>query len=162
MEKIAIFDTSSGGTPTPPITTSAVSLIYGTYATNQRLLRSVESGFCNLIGGGNEALATINDSSVQGNYFSANYDIVTDFYISVGTINGSATVDFDVNFLENGSIVDSISFTNISSNSSLSGTLNTLTRFSSGSVYALRFSIISATSSIELLGWSIGVKFTGF
>lgn len=161
MEKIAIFDTSSGGTPTPPITTSAVSIIYGTYATTQRLLRSSDSGFCNLIGGGNFALEEASDSSVQGNYFSANFDIVTDFYISFGAINGGLSATVDISILENGVVVDTLSTINTGAQTIKQRPFSNLTQFRSGNVYALRFTLADA-SSIEILGWTVGVKFAGF
>ena len=160
MEKIAIFDTSSGGTPPAPITTSAVSMIYGCFTTNASLLTSSDSGWCNLMGGGNDAVAVPSDGSVQGNVFSANFDIVTDFYIAFGSITGGLSADIDVSIYENGVLVETLSTINTGATTIKQRPFTTLTSFRSGNAYALRFSINTVgVTAIQILGWSVGVSF---
>jgi len=157
MEKIAIFDTSSSVTPTPPITTSAVSMIYGCYTTNNSELKTSDSGWCNLMGGGNDSVQFASDGSVRGNVFSANFDIVTDFYIAFGFINGGASATVDIGIYENGVLVDNLATINTGA-TQIKQRPFTITRFSSGSAYALRFQLSDATG-IQILGWSVGVSF---
>jgi hypothetical protein len=159
MEKIAIFDTSSGGTPTPPITPSAVSIIYGCYTTENSELKTSDSGWCNLMGGGNDAVGSASDGSVRGNVFSANFDIVTDFYIAFGFINGGVSADVDILIYENGTLVETLATINTGATTIKQRAFTSITRFSSGSAYALRFQLSGGATGIQILGWSVGVSF---
>jgi hypothetical protein len=162
MEKIAIFDTAGGNpTPTPPITTSAESMIYGSYGFNSSVLLNTDSGFCNLMGGGIFALYLVNDESVKGNVFLANYDIVTDFYISFGAITGGGGVaDIDITLFENGSDIEDFGIINTAPTTVKQIAFTTFNQFRAGNAYCLRFSISSVgVTAIQILGWTIGVKF---
>ena len=159
MEKIAIFDTA-GGNPTPPITTSAESLIYGSYGLNSSVLLSSENGWCNLMGGGIEAVSSVNDDSVRGNVFSADFDVVTDFYISFGAITGGASTDIQIRLFENGEVVEDFGVINTAPANVKQRPFTTFNQFRSGRSYALRFSInTEGVTAVQILGWSIGVKF---
>lgn len=161
MEKIAIFDTAGGSpTPTPPITTSAESMIYGSYGFDSSQLLSSESGWCNLMGGGMEAVKLASDVSVRGNVFLATYDVTTDFYISIGSITGGASVDLTIRLSEDGAFVQDFGVINFTATSVKNLSFTTFNKFTAGSVYALRFSIATVgVTAVQILGWSIGVKF---
>ena len=162
MEKIAIFDTTSGGTPQPPIETPALSMLYGQYATTVRRVSysdPISGGFCNLCGGGNNAVGQANNNSVQGNNFPAGYDIQTDFYIAWGTVVG--TPEMAINLYEDGSVVESWLITSgqLTTNSQRNLAFSSLTTFGTQSTYALRFTLSQVNSSVEITGWSLGVSF---
>lgn len=158
MEKIAIFDTASGSTP-PPVTTTATSIIYGQYATNQRKFRSNDSGWCNLCGGGNDAVANANDNTIRGNVFPANFDIVSDFYIAWGTV--IVTNDMYVRLFELGTMVEewNIPLANLISNSSTQLAFSTISSLRADRSYSLRFQLLGNSNEVEITGWSLAVKF---
>lgn len=158
MERIAIFDTASGSTPTP-ITTTATSIIYGQYATNQRIFTSLDSGWCNLCGGGNDAIGNANDNSIRGNVFPANFDIVSDFYIAWGTV--SITNDMNIFLFENGVLVETwnIRAVDLIPNSSTHLAFSTINSLRADRSYALRFQLVDSSNAVEITGWSLAVKF---
>jgi hypothetical protein len=163
MEKIAIFDTSSA-TPTPPspIESPALSLIYGTFADDDRILSytgNIGNGFCNLIGGGGVAVADANDNSVRGNYFIANYDIQSNLNIAFGEVYLNPTIV--VRLFESGTEIETWSIVTSGSNFSQSLVFQNTTSFRSASVYYLRFGLDVVDSYVEILGWSIAVSYAG-
>jgi hypothetical protein len=166
MEKIAIYDTASGGgTPPAPTDPPALSLIYGQYAkTTRRLIYQDpdDSGYCNLCGGGSIAVNTTNDDSVKGNRFLANYDIRSDFYIAWGEVfNISTPSNMVINLYEDGSTIESwtINSAQLVTNSQQQLVFSSISSFRSGHAYCLRFGLSQEGSFVELTGWSIAVSF---
>jgi hypothetical protein len=159
MEKIAIFDTSSGGNPTPPITSSAVSMIYGCYTNSTSQLLSGDSGWCNLMGGGLSAVEAANNE-FKGNVFSANYDIVSDLYIAFGSITGGVSADIGIQLFENAVLVQTFSTINTGATEIKQRPFAGFNQFRSGRAYALRFTINTVgVTAVQIMGWSIGVSF---
>lgn len=166
MEKIAIYDTASGGgTPPAPIDPPALSLIYGQYAKSTRELiyqDPDDNGYCNLCGGGSIAVNTANDGSVRGNRFLSNYDIRSDFYIAWGQVFYTSTpTNLDVQLLEDGVSVESwtINSAQLVTNSQQQLAFSSISSFRSGHAYCLRFGLSERDSFVELTGWSIAVSF---
>lgn len=162
MEKIAIFDTSTGGTPSPPITPASISLVYGQFAPDQRRVEQnmpSNRGWCNLCGGGSDAVGSASDDSVRGNVFVATYDISTELFVAWGTVVGTSPTMI-IGLYENGINVDSftINSAQLVSNSQRSFPLS-ISQFLSNNAYAIRFSLTEVGSSVEVTGWSIGVAF---
>lgn len=161
MEKIAIFDTNSGATPTPPIVTPAISFIYGTSANQTRSLTQFTSNTSNLVGGGSAAVLNASDSSVKGNVFPCSYTIASDFYINLGSVQSGgspATFSITIEIIENG--VSQESWTqSVSTNARLTLAFSTLTTFQQDNAYCVRISGLSGTQQIEVTGWSVAVQF---
>jgi hypothetical protein len=112
------------------------------------------------MGGGIFALSLVNDDSVKGNVFSADFDVVTDFYISFGAITGGGGVaDISIRLFENGGDIEYFGVINTGATTVKQRPFTTFNQFKAGSSYCLRFTIVNGATSVQILGWSIGVKF---
>lgn len=163
MEKIAIFDTNSGSTPTPPIVTGAISFIYGTSANQTRILDSSSPTINNLLGGGSNAVANASDLSVQGNVFPCSYTIMSLFTISFGDFleNSLPVAQFILNFaiLENGVAVETWNNIACNQNETTNLAFSSIGQFNQNSAYALQITGITGTKQAVIYGWSVAVQF---
>lgn len=166
MERIAIFDTSSGGTPLPPIDTNAVSFLYGAWNqydvvreiyTRYLTADSPSGGYVNLFGGGELGVSDAPQDNTKGNIFPATFSAVSDFYLSVGDVIGVSVPNISIFLVENGNPI-TIGTQFITANTTYQLPLIGQS-FIQGNAYSLKFSGVGFADKIELCGWSVAISF---
>jgi hypothetical protein len=165
MERIAIYDSSSGSTPPITIATNSVSVVYGAYINSNdytRYLRenSPSGGWVNLFGGGANATSVAPLNNTKGNILPATFKVVSDFYIAIGEVQGTFTLTIEL-FKDGESIQSwSITPTGFTLFNLAFDDVNLM--LEQGHAYSLKFTGVTGTDFLALNGWSLALSFQSY